>query len=338
MESACDLEAAVPQRPLELHDSSQFLAQPLGSPAAKPKRPKHDGLYSQILKDRREDGQEPTADDEFYDSYDVEQITVNGFPSIAALHARYPNTRTCRSFDYLNQRLTITYQYQLTCLLGALADLDVEDATKSETQGEKGSQPVPFDKEKFISRCLRSADQTTLVQIPSRGEGCEEDEGQKKDRVGAMRENIIANMERILEKYCTAIPVPFAPSFPRLANPPRGSRVSWQYELRKFPRASAKTHCKLFKEIKEKSGLDPDALDYLRADDDFIYADADPLYERFYSLLIDVRAAFVVSYLVLCLPFGVAPIGYWHVEWMSRLSSLNPPSPWNSISNSRAKS
>ncbi len=49
MESACDLEAAVPQRPLELHDSSQFLAQPLGSPAAKPKRPKHDGLYSQIL-------------------------------------------------------------------------------------------------------------------------------------------------------------------------------------------------------------------------------------------------------------------------------------------------
>ncbi|KAI0423382.1 hypothetical protein F5Y09DRAFT_350597 [Xylaria sp. FL1042] len=165
---------------------------------------KHDGLYSQILKDWRADGEEPSSDDELYESYDIDQVAVKGFPSVAAYHATFPNTRICRSFDYPNQRLILTYQYQLTCLVGALADLDVESATKSETPGEKGSQPVPFDKEKFISRCLQSPDYMSLVQIPQKREGSEEDEQEKRDRIEAMRENLIANMERIFDKYCKA--------------------------------------------------------------------------------------------------------------------------------------
>ncbi|KAI1420396.1 hypothetical protein F5Y12DRAFT_719573 [Xylaria sp. FL1777] len=274
MTSASDLEAGVPQRPLELRDSRCFLAQHLGNDVTKQKRCRHDGLYSQILEDRRADGEEPTADDEFYGSYDVEQIATHGFPSIAAFHATYANTRICRSFDYLVQRLILVYQVKLTCLLGALADLDVEDATKSETPDKKGIQPVPFDKEKFISRCLKSPDQLSLVTIPTGDEGCEEDE-QKRDRIEAKRENLIANIERILDKYFHL--------------------VRWQSELHKSPRASAKTHGKIFKKIKSISRLDPDALDYLRADDDFIYADPDPLYERFYSFLIDIKAASVIS-------------------------------------------
>ncbi|KAI0813173.1 hypothetical protein GGR55DRAFT_560758 [Xylaria sp. FL0064] len=238
-------------------------------------RSKHDGLYARILEDWRADGVEPTSDDETYESCDVEQVSVNGFPSIAAYHATYPNTRICRSFDYPNQRLILHYQYQLTCLLGALADLDVESATKSETEGEKGSQPLPFDKEKFISRCLQSPDQISLVQLPKIREGNEEGEEGKKERIEAMRENLLANMERILDKYC--------------------SRVSWQNELRNFPRVSAKIHGKFFNMIKKKSGLAPDALDYFRANDDFIYADPDPLYERFHNMIVDIRDAFIKS-------------------------------------------
>ncbi|KAI1345946.1 hypothetical protein F5Y01DRAFT_308674 [Xylaria sp. FL0043] len=188
---------------------------------------KHDGLYAQIL---------------------AEQVSVNGFPSIAAYHATYPNTRICRSFDYLNQRLLLHNQYQLTCLLGALADLDIESR-----------QPFPFDKEKFISRCMQTPDQISLVQLPK----------------GPMRENLLANMERILDKYC--------------------SRVSWQNELRNFPRVSTKIHSKFFNMIKKKNGLAPAALDYFRANDDFIYADPDPLYERFHSMILHIRGAFIKS-------------------------------------------
>lgn len=80
-----------------------------------------------------------------------------------------------------------------------------------------------------------------------------------------------------------------------LLTPLSGNRINWQYELRKFPRASTNTHDKVFKHLQSTSGLDPDALDYMRAHDDFIYADADPLYERFHSFLIYIRTAFVVS-------------------------------------------
>ncbi|KAI0434503.1 hypothetical protein F5Y09DRAFT_337725 [Xylaria sp. FL1042] len=47
--------------------------------------------------------------------------------------------------------------------------------------------------------------------------------------------------------------------------------------------------------IKKSSGLAPEALDYFRANDDFIYADPDPLYERFHNILMDIRDAFVIS-------------------------------------------
>lgn len=129
-----------------------------------------------------------------------------GFPTIAAFHAKYANTRTCRAFHFLTQRLTTLYQCQLTCLLGALVNLDVEGATTIGVQGEDGSQPALFDTDKFISRCLQSPDQVSLVQAPARGSSiCEEDEQQKKDRIDAMRENLVANIERIFDKYCMSL-------------------------------------------------------------------------------------------------------------------------------------
>lgn len=132
----------------------------------------------------------------------VANVVVRGLPSIAAFHAKYANTRTCRAFHYPTQWLTTRYQSQITCLLGELASLDAEGAARGDAEGERGRQPTPFNKEKFISRCLRSPDQTSLIKVPRREEGCEEDEEQKKDRIDAMRENIAANMERILDKYC----------------------------------------------------------------------------------------------------------------------------------------
>lgn len=222
---------------------------------------------------RLADEPDSTGEDEFYTNYDIANVVVRGLPSIAAFHAKYANTRTCRAFHYPTQWLTTRYQSQITCLLGELASLDAEGAARGDAEGERGRQPTPFNKEKFISRCLRSPDQTSLIKVPRREEGCEEDEEQKKDRIDAMRENIAANMERILDKYC--------------------NRVNWQYELRKFPRASTNTHDKVFKLLQKTNGLDPDALDYMRAHDDFIYADADPLYERFHSFLIYIRTTFV---------------------------------------------
>ncbi|KAI0114542.1 hypothetical protein GGR51DRAFT_577587 [Nemania sp. FL0031] len=268
MAPAVDIETGIPLGPLGAPSSSHPRAHPSGSATTNERRYKHDGLYSRILDDRKVDGEEQ---DEFYRSYEVEKVVVKGLPWIAAFHAKYANTRTCRAFHFLTQRLTTLYQCQLTCLLGALVNLDAESATGAETQGENGRQPVPFDTEKFISRCLRSPDQASLLQVPRRDDGCEEDEEQKRDRIDAMRENLVANIESIFDKYC--------------------NRVNWQYELRKFPRASTNTHEKTFKHIQDISGLDPEALDYLRADDDFIYADADPLYERFHTFLIYLRNA-----------------------------------------------
>ncbi|KAI1156363.1 hypothetical protein F4825DRAFT_446552 [Nemania diffusa] len=276
MASASDIEAGLSLGPLSPPSNSYTPAQPVESAATNVRQYRHDGIYSRVLEDRQVDEEDLTLEDEFYGSYDVEKIVPRGFPTIAAFHAKYANTRTCRAFHFLTQRLTTLYQCQLTCLLGALVNLDVEGATTIGVQGEDGSQPALFDTDKFISRCLQSPDQVSLVQAPARGSSiCEEDEQQKKDRIDAMRENLVANIERIFDKYC--------------------NRVNWQYELRKFPRASTNTHEKIFKHIRDISGLDPDALDYLRADDDFIYADADPLYERFHAFLIYIRSAFMKS-------------------------------------------
>ncbi|TRX97137.1 hypothetical protein FHL15_001931 [Xylaria flabelliformis] len=278
MASNYDLEAGIPLRTLGFRDSSRPQLQSSSNTNIDQRNPRHDGLYSKILRDRQANGQESTPEDEFYGSDEFEKVTVKGFPSIAAFHTKYANTRICRAFDAVTQRLMTIYQCQLTCLLGALVDLDAEIATRSETSGQQGSQPTPFDKEKFISRCLRSPDQISLVRVPTRDGGNErneEDDEQKKQRIDVARENLIANIERIFDKY--------------------RDLINWQDSLRKFPQVSSGTHERLFKHIKSMEGLDPDVVDYLRAYDDHIYADADPLYERFYTFLVYVRGAFVRS-------------------------------------------
>ncbi|KAI0474422.1 hypothetical protein F4859DRAFT_483193 [Xylaria cf. heliscus] len=267
------LELRIPLRTLVPCASSQPRSQRLDNPITNQR--KHDGLYSQILEDRQKNGQESGPYDEFYGSDEVENVAIKGFPSIGAFHAHYPNTRVCRSFAALTQRLMTIYQCQLTCLQGALADLDAEGAIKSDVPGEKGSQPAPFDKAKFISRCLRSPDQKSLVHVSTREEGREEGDEQKKERIEAERENLIANIEHIFEQL--------------------RSLVGWQDNLRKFPQVSFDTHERLFKFIKGMDGLDPDAIDYLRTHDDFFYADADPLYQRFHTFLVYIRGAFIRS-------------------------------------------
>ncbi|KAJ3574338.1 hypothetical protein NPX13_g4395 [Xylaria arbuscula] len=204
------------------------------------------------------------------------RVVVSGFPAIAAFQAKYPNTRTCRSFTYATQRLLVECEGKLTCLVGALADLDAKTATKSNTGGGGSGQPVPFNREDFIRRCLNSPDQLSLVQVPVEGERSKESDSQKRARTEAERENLMANFERILEHY--------------------RNHVNWQYGLNKFPRASPKTHARMFKHLKDTMGLQPDALDYLRAGDDFMYPDADPTHERFYFFLIDVRTAFIAIF------------------------------------------
>ncbi|KAI3326010.1 hypothetical protein HD806DRAFT_520718 [Xylariaceae sp. AK1471] len=299
-----DIEAGLPLQHQEPCGSSQPQAEPLQNATENQSHPMHDGLYSQILKGKQ--GSTTQLDDEFYTSHDVERIAVNGFPSVAAFHAKYPNTRSCRAFRFLNQKLLTLYQCQLTCLLGELVNLDVQGATESETPSGNHSQHVPFDKTKFISRCLRSSDQASLVQVPK--DNKEEDEEHEKDRIDAMRENLVANIERISSNY--------------------HNRVNWEYELRKFPRPSMKTHENRFRRIQNLGGLNPDALDYLRAIDDFIYADADPLYERFHSFLIWIRRAIVRSIKLLgCnrfipqehIPFGSGDYSAWKIRLLVKI-------------------
>jgi len=94
------------------------------------------------------------------------------------------------------------YQGQLTCLLGELVKLDTEEAREiASASGGNFCLKAPFDKEQFISRCRRSPDQGILVQAPNEAED-EEDEGAKRHKIDAMRENLVANAERILSNYC----------------------------------------------------------------------------------------------------------------------------------------
>ncbi|KAI0442411.1 hypothetical protein F4803DRAFT_551139 [Xylaria telfairii] len=275
MASAYDIEAGVPLRDLGPSGSSQPLSQPLGNTITDQPQPRHDGLYARILEHRQTNGQELVPDDELYGTDEIEKVAIKGFPTITAFTTKYPNTRICRAFDAVTQRLMATYQCQITCLFGALMDLDAEGAIESELSGEQGSQPTPFDKEKFISRCLRSPDQISLVRVPTRDEGSEEDDEQKRERIDATREYLIANLERILGK--------------------QRNGITWQYELNKIPRVSQGTHKRYFEHIKNIDGLVPDTVDYLRAYDDHIYPDGDPLYDRFYIFLIYIRGAFVRS-------------------------------------------
>ncbi|KAI0858655.1 hypothetical protein F4860DRAFT_485710 [Xylaria cubensis] len=296
MASSYDVEAGIHLRTLGPRDSSRPQLQRLNNTNIDQQNPRHDGLYSKVLRDRQANGEESTPEDEFYGSDEIEKVTVKGFPSIAAFHTRYANMRICRAFDAVTQRLMTIYQCQLTCLLGALVDLDAESATRSPASGQQGSQPTPFDKEKFISRCLRSPDQISLVKVPTRdggNEGNEEDDEQRKQRIDAARENLLANIERIFDKY--------------------RDQINWQDSLRKFPRVSSNIHKRLFKHIKSMEGLDPDVVDYLRAYDDHIYADADPLYERFHTFLVYVRGAFVrsVKYLSFKTVFATEDVSFW---------------------------
>ncbi|KAI1365729.1 hypothetical protein F5Y08DRAFT_165882 [Xylaria arbuscula] len=268
-----DLEAALPQRSLELRGMSHSAIHSSTDTAMGQDRSQHDGLYSQILQDRRAEGEEPSDNDEFYSSYDVERVAINGFPAVAAYHARYPNTRICRSFNHLNQELLLRYESQLTYLHGALADLNVESTKRSEPGDRGDRKSVPFDKQTFISRCLQAPDPLSLVQSPGDVKGLGVDPEQRRVRIEAMRENLVANIERIFGNY--------------------QNRVNWQYELKKFPRVSPKVHRRMFRYLKKTKGIDSDGLDYLRANDDFIYGDADPIYERFHSLFIKFYTAFI---------------------------------------------
>ncbi|KAJ2993691.1 hypothetical protein NUW58_g1762 [Xylaria curta] len=282
--ASCDIEAGIHLTPLEPHSGGRLRVQTSGNTSIEPKKPRHDGLYARILGDRLINGEELTSEDEFYGSHDVEKVTAKGFPSIAAFHSNFANTKICRTFDYVTAMLMTRYQTQITCLLGALAELDAEE----------GTQSAPFDKEEFISRCLHPPDQRPSVQVPTEEEGIDRDEEKKKKRIDAARENIFENLGRVIRRYrMSLLYLALLPT--SSADVSEEKLITWQSGLGKLPRVSADTHKRLFNHIRSMDGIESDSLDFFRAYDDFIYPDGDTLYERFYTFLAYVRKALVKS-------------------------------------------
>ncbi|KAI1817373.1 hypothetical protein GGS20DRAFT_591853 [Poronia punctata] len=269
-----DIERGLPGGSQDSSDYRQGQLKVPQIPAANDpdRHPPHDGLYEHILR-------------------------VRGTPSIPAFHARYPNTRKYRAFGYLNEILLHRFQRQLTCILGELHKLSLEEVCDIENQTGNRSNTKPagsafFDEEKFIWRCLHSSDQASLIEVPSDGNNANDTEERKRTRRDAMTENLSSNAERIFSLY--------------------RAQLHWVYELRKFPRPSYKTHEDHFRQIQGLGGLGPADVDYLRASDDFIYADADPLYERFHSLLIFLRDVLEVDNpfsFPYCYLYRVRPLG-----------------------------
>ncbi|KAI3321805.1 hypothetical protein HD806DRAFT_536896 [Xylariaceae sp. AK1471] len=128
----------------------------------------------------------------------------------------------------------------------------LDEVDKIDSQEPLG---FPFDKHQFIRRCMQSPNQGSLCEPPK--------------EVGDLitkREYLLANIDCIFKKY--------------------RDLLHWEHDTNKFSRVSWKTHRHLADHIKESFPGDQSTLEYLRAMDDFIYADPNPPLERFQHLLL----------------------------------------------------
>ncbi|KAI8623708.1 hypothetical protein F5Y19DRAFT_491998 [Xylariaceae sp. FL1651] len=178
-------------------------------------------------------------------------VPKNGFRSIAAMHVRYPNTSTHRTFRYPTQMLLSYYECQLSLLLDELDKIDTEiDRAKNEPQW----QQFLFDKNEFIRRCLQNPNQLSICEPPKEG------------NLLAKRENLVANLNHIFKEY--------------------QDLFRWELDTHKFSRVSWKTQYYLAEHMKDFFGDDKSAVDYLRAIGDFVYTDIDPPIERLQHLIL----------------------------------------------------
>ncbi|KAI1776180.1 hypothetical protein F4818DRAFT_440552 [Hypoxylon cercidicola] len=209
----------------------------------------YSAMYDRVIEAKRRAGE---GTDDFYSDLDVLKHSPNGWPSIAATQMYMPNYDSHRAFKTPTHAVLINYEQKIECVANRLDELNFEDA---EVDHGRALKSLPFDREKFIARCVQGpAHLSTAIPESS------------TDRM-AERENLYTCLGILQREYFTLLHI--------------------HHQNLKFPRVSRRAHIAHYQAARDpdRQGLDNEACAFMRHIDDWICTQPDVIFQRFEALL-----------------------------------------------------
>ncbi|KAF3069003.1 hypothetical protein GL218_08222 [Daldinia childiae] len=222
---------AIPVLPLNNMQLHNNIARQTPTTPYKPQL--HPNIYERISTAKKAAGLE---EDNFYTDEDVVNYSPRGWPNIASQQVYFGNHNSHRGFDPLTHYLLTSYELKLSVIENELDKMNCEDA-------KEGGEPLwslPFDREKFITRCRQG-----VGHLPLQCPGSNLDE---VDRA-TQRENMITAARILLKEYLQLLLL--------------------QRDIRRLPRVSRSAHEAHFAMLRRDQGLNDQACAFMRYIDDF---------------------------------------------------------------------
>ncbi|KAI1759963.1 hypothetical protein GGR53DRAFT_110357 [Hypoxylon sp. FL1150] len=239
----------------------------------------YSAMYDKVREAKRLAGEDADRFGHFYTDLDVLKTLPKGWPTIAATKMYFPNYNSHRAFKLETHAVLTCFEQKIHCVANKLDEMNFEDA---EVAGGQPLRSLPFDREKFIARCLQGpAYLSTATPEPSQDSASEpgtslasehntslipESGKNKLDRM-AEKENLLSCLEILLKEYYTLLHI--------------------HHENLKFPRVSRLAHEAHFQAARNRQGddMDDEACAFMRHVDDWIYPEPDVIFRRFETLL-----------------------------------------------------
>ncbi|XXG99750.1 hypothetical protein Hte_006091 [Hypoxylon texense] len=208
-----------------------------------------EGEFSSLASTKTRAGE---GTDAFYSDEDVLKRSPKGWPSIAATQMYMVNYDSHRAFKTPTHITLINKEQKIDCIVNKLDEMDFED---EKIEGGRPLRSLPFDREKFIARCLQGPSQLSTSTPGS----------SPSELRMAERENLSMCLEILLKEYFTLLHM--------------------YHQNLKFPRVSRRAHEAHFQAAKDLQGLDDEACAFMRYIDDWIWPAPDTIFRRFDNLL-----------------------------------------------------
>ncbi|KAI0849938.1 hypothetical protein F5Y00DRAFT_268710 [Daldinia vernicosa] len=203
------------------------------TPTAPYKPQLHPNIYERISTAKKAAGLE---EDNFYTDEDVVNYSPRGWPKIASQQTYFGNHNSHRGFDPLTHYLLTSYELKLSVVEDELDEMNCED----EKEGGKPLWSLPFDREKFVTRCRQG-----VGHLPPQYSGSNLGE---IDRA-TQRENMITSARILLGEYLQLLLL--------------------QRDIKRLPRVSRSAHEAHFEMTRRDQGLNDQACAFMRYVDDF---------------------------------------------------------------------
>lgn len=232
----------------------------------------YSSMFDRVENARRQTG---SAAYDFYTDEDVVRESPRGWPELVATKMYYPNHNSYRAFCPSTHTVLTSLEQKIDCISNILDEMAFED---SGLQGiPLGS--LPFNRERFIDRCLQG-----IGHLPTQPPGSDTS---GLDRA-TQRDNLIIVQGILLEKYFTLLHM--------------------LCDNKKFTRVSHRAHERSFEYARHYQCLSNEALAFMRYIDDFVYADPDSVFRRF-EYILHTKAPWVTNILKhLCCVFCRDPL------------------------------